>query len=99
MTRRPTETFTVKLHMTSGEKHVHLVDRDADFRLASGRGTACGPYVCDFPWAGDHKRGDRWTCPRCFTTYKLTGPRPLRWYRRYWSAPHGFWKEWKEARR
>lgn len=51
----------------------------------------CGPYVCQYPDPASHKAGDRWTCPRCGSTYKLTRPKPERWWRN-WSAPYGWWR-------
>jgi hypothetical protein len=51
---------------------------------------ACGPYVCDFPSQFDFNPGDRWVCPRCGTRYRLTKPKPFRWWRN-WSAPLGHW--------
>lgn len=58
--------------------------------------TDCRPYVCDFPPAGDHTAGDRWTCPDCGSTYRLTKPVPLRPWRN-WSAPNGHWKLTRRA--
>lgn len=51
----------------------------------------CGPYVCPFPPARHHQPGDRWTCPRCRTQYKLTRPVRERFWR-LWAAPHGHWR-------
>jgi hypothetical protein len=50
----------------------------------------CRPYVCDFPPPANHAAGDRWTCPGCGATYRLTSPKPWRWWRN-WSAPFGHW--------
>jgi hypothetical protein len=38
-----------------------------------------------------HKRGDRWTCPRCGTRYRLSRPIRRRWWRN-WAAPTGEWR-------
>jgi hypothetical protein len=51
----------------------------------------CGPYICDYPKAADHQHGQRWICPSCGTTYRLSRPKPERWWRN-WSAPHGYWR-------
>jgi hypothetical protein len=56
----------------------------------------CGPYVCRFPLPEQRVAGDRWTCPRCATTYRLTRPKPRRPWRR-WDAPHGWWRvAWRQ---
>jgi len=51
-----------------------------------------GPYVCPYPEAFSHQGGDRWTCPGCGSRYRLTRPKPERWWRPRWAAPHGYWK-------
>jgi hypothetical protein len=56
------------------------------------RALACGPYVCDFPHPGDHRRWSIWTCPRCGTAYIRTRKRPQRWWRRRTFAPDGAWR-------
>jgi hypothetical protein len=56
----------------------------------------CGPYVCRFPSQFDYNPGNRWTCPNCGTTYRLTRPKPSRWWRN-WEAPLGMWVlPWRE---
>ena len=50
----------------------------------------CRPYVCAFPRPIEHAAGDRWTCPRCSTTYRLTRRKGWRWWRN-WAAPYGAW--------
>lgn len=62
-----------------------------------GRDDLCGPYVCPFPALADYRAGDRWTCSRCGTTYRLTRPKPQRWWRN-WSAPYGEWRLAPEGR-
>ncbi len=52
---------------------------------------SCRPYICRYPSTADHKRGDRWMCGGCGTVYRLTGPKPPRFWRN-WSAPNGYWK-------
>jgi len=57
----------------------------------------CGPYICQFPLPGQYQAGDRWTCPRCATAYRLTRPKPWRWWRS-WAAPHGRWRvAWRQS--
>jgi hypothetical protein len=51
----------------------------------------CEPYLCQFPPAADHRRGDRWVCPVCRSVYRLTRRYPSRPWR-LWSAPHGHWR-------
>lgn len=51
----------------------------------------CGPYVCPFPGAADHRRGDQFTCPNCGTVYQLTRRYKPRWWRN-WYAEHGYWE-------
>lgn len=56
--------------------------------------TLCGPWICGYPDPVNHKRGDRWQCPRCGTRYRLTRRVPPRPWRR-WYATDGAWRlEW-----
>jgi hypothetical protein len=57
----------------------------------------CGPYVCAFPDPKDFRTGARWTCQNCGTSYKLSRPKPERWWRN-WSAPAGHWRARKTCR-
>lgn len=53
--------------------------------------TPCGPWVCDYPRAAGVPAGTRWRCPRCSTHYRMSRPKPDRWWRRHSYAPNGEW--------
>jgi hypothetical protein len=51
----------------------------------------CKPYICPFPDPGEYHAGDRWVCPNCGSVYRLSRPKPERWWRN-WYAEHGYWR-------
>jgi hypothetical protein len=57
--------------------------------LTPAAGICDGPYTCPFPAPATRRRGDRWTCPGCGSVYRLTGPRPPRWWRGSWVLRSG----------
>lgn len=50
-----------------------------------------GPYTCRFPKPETRTARERWTCPCCGAEYRLTKPKPMRWWRQYF-APDGYWR-------
>lgn len=64
---------------------------DEEARTVTETVTCDGPWVCPYPKACEHRPGDRWTCPGCGSRYRLTRPKPERWWRN-WCAPDGHWK-------